>query len=506
MRISKFLLGAFLLTSLSSCFEDIDDNFAEVSEINDFVWTGLNGFYVYKDQVPDLANSRFNTRAEYSEFINQFSAPEDLFESLIYDRNNVDRFSLIVPNYIELEQTLQGQSRTTGMVFGLRFYPGESERVFGYVRYVLQGTPAESQGVQRGMIFNGVDGEQLTASNFRELLLGENLVFNINLAEYNDNGTPQDNSDDSVISTDDDILLAKINFNANPIYRANITEVGDKKIGYLMYNAFRSSNLSLTQLNALMDFFGSQGINDLVLDLRYNGGGNVNAAVWLSCMITGQFTGNLFFKENWNSEAEAILESQAPGSLDNPFVDEMLIRNQDGDVTFQQGINSLNLNRVYVLTTASTASASELVINGLRPYIDVIQIGTSTQGKPQASITLYDSPNFLRDGANPSHTYAMQPLIYEAENASGFSSYYNGLPPTAGFEQSENYANMGVLGNPEEPLFARAIQDITGNGRLNIESSREDLKTVPDSEGYNILLDSRPNKLKSAAELLGSGF
>ncbi|HAT67159.1 MAG TPA: peptidase S41, partial [Flavobacteriaceae bacterium] len=107
------------------------------------------------------------------------------------------------------------------------------------------------------------------------------------------------------------------------------------------------------------------------LDLRYNGGGSVRTATYLSSMITGQNTGQVFYTEQWNEDR------QADYAEDGVFVS-----------TFEGGgeaINSLNLNRVYVLTTSRTASASELVINGLAPYIDVIQIGTNATGKYQAS-------------------------------------------------------------------------------------------------------------------------
>ena len=71
-------------------------------------------------------------------------------------------------------------------------------------------------------------------------------------------------------------------------------------------------------------------------------------------------------------------------------------------------INSVGLDKVYVIATGSSASASEMIINSLKSYIDVVQIGTETVGKSQASITLYDSPNFQRQGANPGHLYALQ--------------------------------------------------------------------------------------------------
>src|SRR5690606_22500879 len=77
----------------------------------------------------------------------------------------------------------------------------------------------------------------------------------------------------------------------------------------------------------------------------------------------------------------------------------------------------LNLDKVYVLTTNRTASASELIINGLSPYIDVVQIGDRTTGKSQASVTLYDSENFSKQNANPSHKYAIQPLVAVSVNS-----------------------------------------------------------------------------------------
>src|SRR5690606_4434009 len=134
-------------------------------------------------------------------------------------------------------------------------------------------------------------------------------------------------------------------------------------------------------------------------------------------------------------------------------------------------INSLNLTRVYFITSNRTASASELLINGLEPYIDVIQIGNKTVGKNQASITLLDDPrgDFVstvpysgksRAQANPMHTYALQPIVSRTENSAGFSEYELGLAPD--IEIIENIANLGSLGETNEPLLARTIEAITG--------------------------------------------
>ena len=115
----------------------------------------------------------------------------------------------------------------------------------------------------------------------------------------------------------------------------------------------------------------------------------------------------IYTTEQWNSELQAAFFADNPEFLINRFVN-----NDDG-----ASLNSLNLSKVYILTTGSSASASELVINSLDPYINVIQIGTTTTGKYQASITVYDSDNLGREGANPNHTYAMQPLVLKSLNA-----------------------------------------------------------------------------------------
>ena len=96
MKTVKSLVLIFVIAFFAtSCFEDRDDNAIAASEINDFVWKGMNVFYAYKDEIPDLANNRFTTNEEYGNYLNSFSTPEALFESLIYLPNDVDEFSVV---------------------------------------------------------------------------------------------------------------------------------------------------------------------------------------------------------------------------------------------------------------------------------------------------------------------------------------------------------------------------------------------------------------------------
>lgn len=497
MRTIKIvLLTCIVAFTMTSCFEDMDDNAVESRDISDFVWKGMNAVYAYKDNIPNLANDRFSTNEAYGSYLNGFSSPEDLFESLIYLRQDVDEFSVIVPNYFELEQLLQGTTLNNGMAYGLIKLPNAANDIIGYVRYVLPNTDAESNGVIRGMIFNTIDGTVLTETNFRDLL--SPTTYTIGLADYDTNGTTTTRTDDIITTTNETITLTKSAYTENPILTHTILNVDGNSIGYLMYNGFRIGDSNLDELNSVFAEFQSAGISDLVLDLRYNGGGSVSTAIWLSSMITGQFTGEVFFKEKWNNDIQANLEQNNPESLLNPFVNQMIKRNTNNDITYQQPINSLNLNTIYIITTRSSASASELVINGLSPYIEVVQVGSTTRGKSQASFTVYDSPDLSRANVNPNHTYAMQPLVYESENADGFSEYYNGIDPTLGFDISENYENLGQLGDVNERLLAEALAGITGLGRAAISTQQPPAKQIGDQNFENPfvydMVDDRPLK------------
>lgn len=486
MRYFRPFLYLFVISfCFTSCAEDYDDYPVTITEVNDFVWKGMNAYYLYKDDVSDLSNARFLSDTEYENYLNGFSDPEDLFYSLLYDRETVDRFSWITNDYIALEQQFNGESSTNGMEYGL-VRLSSTGTIFGYVRYVMPNTDAEQKGVKRGDIFNRVDGEILyyNSSTDTNISLMQNTSYIIGMATYNNNGT-ETTDDDSVVSINSEISLVKSNYTEDPIYDQKILEVSGKKIGYLMYNGFTGTDSFDSQLNTAFGVFKSDGITDLVLDLRYNPGGSVSTATWLASMITGQFTGDVFVKEQWNSDWQAYFEANAPDALLNPFVDVMEKRSTSNSVTFSENINHLNLNKVYVITTNSTASASELIINGLTPYIDVVQVGDVTVGKYQASRTLYDSPTFSKSEVNPTHTYALQPLIFKSLNVNGKTDYFNGLDPDIFLK--EDYGNLGVLGDVNEPLLAAALSDISGTSRMLFTTGTSELKELSNSKSFQPL-------------------
>jgi len=443
MRILKIALFTLVIFSLNtSCFKDNDDNLIAATDINDFVYRAMKANYLYKSQIPDLADNRFASSEDYSNYLDSYTSPEELFESLIYQRETVDRFSIIREDGIALLQQLNGVITSNGLEYILYRQPGSDTDVFGVIRIVLNNSVASNLGLQRGQIFDGVDGVPLTIGNFNALL-GSNS-YTLNLATYNTNDTPE-TADDSIESTSETASLTKEIYNENPVHLTKVVEVNGEKVGYLMYNAFIAEYND--QLNNAFAELKANNVEHLVLDLRYNGGGRVDTAALLGSMVTGQFDGQLFSKLLYNEERQD----------DN--------RNYNFSSTLSSGssVNSLDLDKVYVLTTNGTASASELVMNSLSAYIEVVQIGINTTGKTQASNLVFDSPDFGPNNINPSHNYALLPLVANSVNKNDALVPPTGLTPN--IELNENPANLGILGDIEEPLFAAALEAIAASGR-----------------------------------------
>ena len=463
MKSTKFFFLLFIPFIFLSCFEDDDDNGAYASEINDFVWKGMNAAYLYKAEIIDLSNDRFNDSEEYASYLNGYEYPEQLFETLIYERESIDKFSVIVDNYIELEQYLSGSSISNGLNYGLSYIPNSNNEIFGFVRYVNEGSSADIANIQRGDIFRGVNGINLTIDNYSDLLSQE--IYTLNFASYLNNNT-DDINDDIVEFNNINIEIQKTPLVKNPVHHHSILNSSNGKIGYLMYNQFVSSYDQY--LESIFSEYKSNSVNELILDLRYNPGGSINSALILASLITGQFENEIFNTEEWNTEIQNYWINNNPEYLVNRFLSLE---------------SSLNLNRVFILTTRSSASASELIINCLDPYIDVIQIGTTTYGKYQASVTLYDSDNFSNQNINPSHNYAIQPLVLKTLNVLGITDYFNGINPEYDFE--EKVYNMGIIGDLNEPMLNFAMGLINSRAEINVQP--ETLEFFDDNFKFDFL-------------------
>jgi len=444
--------------------------------VQDFMWKAMNIWYFWQADVPDLADTRFTSDADYTEYLQSESGPAAFFDNKL--RFIDDRFSFYNDDYKELTDNLSGVSRSNGLEYGLIVF-ADSDDIFGYVRYIIPNSDASTKDIARGELFTGVDGQTLNRDNYRDLLNGENATYTLNMADIADGVITPNGKEVSL--TKEEALVE------NPVFITTTFEIDGKKIGYLMYNGF--TNEFDEELNVAFGQLKANGVTDLVLDMRYNSGGSVNSSRLLSSMIYGTDTDELYIRQLWNPKIQEAFTADDPNALEDYFA------STTGAGT---PINTLNLDEVYVLTTGSTASASELVINGLDPYIQIIKIGTTTTGKNEFSLTMVDDPS--RDGApyiytpsregqiNSNNSWAIQPLVGRNENSVGFSDYTDGFDPD--FELQEDLENLGILGDQNEPLLAKAIDEILGATAKRDFSVKTPVKLLTSSRMFRPIKDN----------------
>jgi C-terminal processing protease CtpA/Prc len=433
--------------------------------LNNFVWKGMNSWYYWQSDVSNLADSKDDNLENYYTYLNGFSKPEDLFESILYDPGNTDRYSYHLEDYVAFYNGLEGNSKS----FGFRLqgvYINDNDAII-YVRYVAPNSPADLAGIKRGDIIQGINGAILNQNNYSTLT---NSFSNesITLTFVSENNGEFTSLGDKTITT------AEVS--DNPVHFKKVfNDIDGKKVGYLVYNQFGFTTHA--ELNDAFAFFIGEGINELVLDLRLNGGGFVITATYLASMLNKNAGVDTFQESIHNSKHS---------DEDDIYNFQNTLNNYDsnGSKTGEEAINRLSsLNRLYVLTSGSTASASESVINGLRPFMPVILIGSTTFGKNVGSITLYDSETSgfttSQASANKNHNFAIQPIVFQFFNKMGESDFINGFEPDIEIIEGHYWNQILPLGDENEIVLKTALDDIRGlTSKSEISLKYQNMKEV----------------------------
>jgi len=273
----KKLLAVLIIGATTLACSDNDDNaftFPKESTVQNFMWQGLNQWYFWQKEAPNLGDNRFANNEDYNVYLEQYTDPEEFFYQTCYMHNQIvgqanaiDRFSFVSDNYKTLVNSLDGISKSHGMEFGLVRFDGSSD-IFGYVKYIIPNSDAATKDIARGDIFSRVNGTKLTDTNYAGLLFGQNDTYTLGMADI---------SGHVVTDNDREVTLTKMEgLIEDPILVAKTVEVGGTKIAYLMYNGFTSSFNE--ELNSVFGQFKSEGATELVLDLRYNTGGSVESS------------------------------------------------------------------------------------------------------------------------------------------------------------------------------------------------------------------------------------
>lgn len=303
-----------------------------------------------------------------------------------------------------------GEGRVLGygvMVAG-REVAGQPDQPL-YIRYVEPSSPAAGAGLARGdqiLSINGVPSSTLISTNNYSALSPTQSGTPVTLSVRNASG-------------DRSVTLNSAVYDIVPVANTSIvTTPAGRKMGYLLVTDMISQ--ALDPLDAAFAQFKASGVQEVAIDLRYNGGGLVSVASSLASYPSGSSTsGKIFASLLYNDKKS----------------------NNNQDFRFANYSSALGLSRVYVLTGSRTCSASEQVINGLRPFVDVVAVGDTTCGKPVGFLPQADGCGTVYSVVN-----------FESVNALNEGRYFDGFAPTCAV--AEDFSKS--LGATNEPLLSAA--------------------------------------------------
>jgi len=278
LKIKK-LLWLFLISfTFVNCKKEDDNTRNQVptvdlnNSVNDFTWKAMNSWYNWQESTPDLADSKEDDIDEYYTYLNTFDSPEELYESL---KHADDDFSWFIEDYVIQQQSFQGISTTFGIRPSL-IRITDTDFVIMYIQHISKGSPADLAGFKRGDLVNGFNGTVMTIDNFES-------VFN----NYFETTTEFNFVENDGITFKENKTITQAVVEDNPIHLTKVfDDINGKKVGYIVYNGFRSSYND--ELNDAFGELKSAGINELILDLRINGGGSVLTSAFLASMIYDQ--------------------------------------------------------------------------------------------------------------------------------------------------------------------------------------------------------------------------
>jgi carboxyl-terminal processing protease len=399
---------------------------SKIDLIKDSVFLYSKEVYLWEDKIP--AYDVFNPR-KYGG-TTELATAQDVMNG-IKILQPLDRFSFVTTK-AESDGLQTGDDKDLGFFVKAAYIdkalPFDSVRWF--VSYVYKNSSAGTAGVQRGWIINKINGTGLVYDNASINILND-VFF----------GTPTSASfeftkPDGTTSTN---TLTKTSFTANSVLYREVLVNGSKKVGYLVFNQFFGEP-SRKELGEAFTYFTAQGINDLVVDLRYNRGGATQTQDTLANLIApnaanGQVMYKYIFNNTLQQNKHTLIRKRL--GFGNSFTEA-------GNTVLYTKAGSLNLSRVFIIATSSSASASELLINNLKPYMDVKVIGDTTYGKPVGFFPI------------PVYDLAIYPISFKTINSAGNAEYYSGFIPDVLTADGVN-RNWGDV---NEPSLAAALKYI----------------------------------------------
>lgn len=373
-----------------------------------FVAEIMGEYYLWYDRVApvDVAN---------------LASPEDVMRAMTY--TELDHWSGIQQQAERREFYDEGRFQGLGYTLGVDADGGLR------ISWVHEGSAAGRAGLDRGaeiVALNGQPIESLSGPQLNAELSADVVVHTVR---------ELDGSVREVELAQGDVEITSVKY-------TTVIDTQQGPVGYLMFTTFVLPGED--ELRAAFAQFRERDVTRLVIDLRYNGGGLLRTAALLGSLIERSAAGRPLIVETYNDQHADLNR-------------ERLMFDTD------EGVDA---SRVVFLTTGRTASASEQVINGLLPYLDVAVVGTTTLGKPVGA----DSWDFC--------DFTLAPITFHSLNAAGQGDYYQGIQPSCVADDDLLHG----LGDPEEAQLAAALRLLAGEPCVELKSRSPFVGGRPEAE------------------------
>ncbi len=435
--------------------------------------------YLWYNQVPYL--NPFNT---------QYTSGENFLTTITgYPKNPSDRYSFLDRTGAVSGQIQGGQVGDLGI--DINWAADANRNTHLYVLFAYKNSSAGTQGVQRGWQITAIngnsnvsyDGPGYGSGNSTNLNRVEDAIYNASSTQV----TFKKPGGSTVTLT-----LTKTTYVLNPVLFDTVyTTANKKKVGYFVFNSFVSvydtagkPSETRNELDKIFSQFKSAAINDLVVDLRYNGGGSVGTAEYIDSLIApASAAGKPMYTYSYNDKMTRYEDST---QLNLPIT-----------VNFPAITGGLSLDHVFFIVDRNTVSASELTLNNLKPYMDVKLIGDTTYGKPVGFFTfpidLWDTVSHVQNR----HLADLYPISFHTVNASGSGNYYRGIPPDI---IEYDYIDLN-WGDTTDVRLKEALKYVE-NGAFRLSNARmavpvnggQGIERITTRPGFNGMIDFRSSK------------
>ena len=434
--------------------------------VNTFARNTINLYYLWNAEITDAIMNWKDTEEPIAKVadIRYHSGSGD-------SRVDIDRWTTLYDDFSAFYGSVTGNQKTYGFVF--KVYPSDEEPMSAraVVTYTYADSPARKAGLKRGDCIVKVNGKSLTLTTdengdkdlspeaydiiYQELLGGESLEVELQ-------GSPART-----------IRLDAVEMYEDPVLLSKVFDCGGKKVGYLLFTSFTLD--ACKDLLRVAKEYKAEGVSELILDLRYNGGGFV---------ITENFLASLLAPE-----AEVQAGSVLSTEVFNAEVTDYIQRNKEDNRTyfktrfdFNKGTEdayslssadaNIGITKLYAIISSGSASASEAILCDLFPYLDITLVGQQTHGKYCSGIMMegpdfYDdyaeqlqkqrSKGFVEKGKRFTENWGLYVMYSRFADKNGVTRCMpNGLTPDV--EVKDNPLDSYLLGDPQETMLAAALR------------------------------------------------